>query len=125
MAIGEKGQSNLWLNPRMLPSLGSVGIQLGTCNNQKMGFLLLVQSTHDLSWDLHSVSVVLLVRVCYVHTRPLGFQHNLSECLDLLYVEVPGENLSRVNNTALPWCDVHQGDVCSGNPQDFSFRGAI
>jgi len=26
-----KGQSNLWLNPRMLPSLGSVGIQLGTC----------------------------------------------------------------------------------------------
>jgi len=31
MAIGEKGQSNLWLNPRMLPSLGSVGIQLGTC----------------------------------------------------------------------------------------------
>jgi hypothetical protein len=28
---GEKGQSNLWLNPRMLPSLGSVGIQLGTC----------------------------------------------------------------------------------------------
>jgi len=31
MAIGGKGQSNLWLNPRMLPSLGSVGIQLGTC----------------------------------------------------------------------------------------------
>jgi len=31
MAIGEKGQSTLWLNPRMLPSLGSVGIQLGTC----------------------------------------------------------------------------------------------
>jgi hypothetical protein len=27
----EKGQSNLWLNPRMLPILGSVGIQLGTC----------------------------------------------------------------------------------------------
>jgi hypothetical protein len=31
MAIGEKGQSNLWLNPRMLPCVGSVGIQLGTC----------------------------------------------------------------------------------------------
>jgi len=31
MAIGEKDQSNLWLNPRMLSSLGSVGIQLGTC----------------------------------------------------------------------------------------------
>ena len=28
MAIGEKGQSTLWLNPRMLPSLGSVGIHL-------------------------------------------------------------------------------------------------
>ncbi len=28
MAIGGKGQSNLWLNPRMLPSLGSMEIQL-------------------------------------------------------------------------------------------------
>ena len=28
MAIEEKGQSTLWLNPRMLPILGSVGIQL-------------------------------------------------------------------------------------------------
>ena len=28
---GGKGQSNLWLNPRRLPILGSVGIQLGTC----------------------------------------------------------------------------------------------
>ncbi len=28
MAIGEKGQSILWLNPRMPLSLGSVGIQL-------------------------------------------------------------------------------------------------
>jgi hypothetical protein len=28
MAIGEKGQSTLWLNPRRLPSLGSVGIHL-------------------------------------------------------------------------------------------------
>ena len=27
----EKGPSNLWLNPRILPILGSVGIQLGTC----------------------------------------------------------------------------------------------
>ncbi len=27
----EKGQSNLWLNPSMLPILGSMGIQLGTC----------------------------------------------------------------------------------------------
>ena len=27
---GKKGQSILWLNPRMLPSLGSVGIQLDT-----------------------------------------------------------------------------------------------
>ncbi len=31
MAIGEKDQSNLWLTQRMLPSLGSIGIQLGTC----------------------------------------------------------------------------------------------
>jgi hypothetical protein len=30
MAIEEKGHSTLWLNPRMLPSLGSVGIQLKT-----------------------------------------------------------------------------------------------
>jgi hypothetical protein len=28
MAIGETGQSTLWLNPRRLPSLGSVGIHL-------------------------------------------------------------------------------------------------
>ncbi len=28
MAIGGKGQSTLWLNPRRLPSLGSVGIHL-------------------------------------------------------------------------------------------------
>jgi hypothetical protein len=28
-------------------------------SNQVMGFLPLVQLTHDLSWDLHSVSVVL------------------------------------------------------------------
>ena len=31
MAIGGKGQSNLWLHPTMVPSLGSMGIQLGTC----------------------------------------------------------------------------------------------
>ena len=30
MAIRGKGQSNLWLNPMMLPSLDSVKIQLGT-----------------------------------------------------------------------------------------------
>ena len=30
MAIEEKGQSTLWLNPRRLPSLGSVGIHLDT-----------------------------------------------------------------------------------------------
>jgi hypothetical protein len=30
MAIGEKVQNTLWLNPTMLPSLGSVGIQLNT-----------------------------------------------------------------------------------------------
>jgi hypothetical protein len=27
----EKGQSILWLNPSMLPKLGNMGIQLGTC----------------------------------------------------------------------------------------------
>ena len=85
-----------------------------------------MQSTHDLSWDLHSVSVVLLVRVRYIRTHPVGFQHTLSECLALvLHVEVSGGNLSRVNNTALPQCDVHPGDVCSGNWQDFPFRVAI
>jgi hypothetical protein len=30
MAIGEKGQSNLWLNLMRLPILGTVGIQLDT-----------------------------------------------------------------------------------------------
>ena len=59
-----------------------------------MGFLPLVQSTHDLSWDLQSVSVVLLVRVHYLRTCALGFQHTLSECLALvLHVEVPGGNI--------------------------------
>ena len=28
---GLQSQSSLWLNPRMLPILGSVGIQLGIC----------------------------------------------------------------------------------------------
>jgi hypothetical protein len=37
MAIGKKGRSTLWLNPSMLPSLGSVGIQLGTFNGPGNG----------------------------------------------------------------------------------------
>ena len=32
-----KGKSNLWLNLRMLPSLGSVVIQLGTCKLPGIG----------------------------------------------------------------------------------------
>jgi hypothetical protein len=55
-----------------------------------MGFMALVQSTHESSWDSHSVSVILVVRVHYIRTRPFEFQHTLSECCDLLHVEVPG-----------------------------------
>ncbi len=29
--VGEKGQRSLWLNPKTLPILGNVGIQLGNC----------------------------------------------------------------------------------------------
>jgi hypothetical protein len=29
--VKEKGQRSLWLNPKALPILGNVGIQLGTC----------------------------------------------------------------------------------------------
>jgi len=44
-----------------------------------MGFLPLVQSPHALAWELHSVSVVLLVRVRYIRTHPLGFQQILAK----------------------------------------------
>jgi hypothetical protein len=71
------------------------------------------------------ISGTLEGRVHYVRTRPLRFQHTLSECLALLHVEVQGGIYSRFNNTALPRCDVPRGDVCSGNLQDFPFRGAI
>jgi hypothetical protein len=37
MAVGEKGQSILWLNPSMLPILGNVGIQLGTLKDSSNG----------------------------------------------------------------------------------------
>ena len=64
-------------------------------------------------------------RVHYVRTRPLRFQHTLSECLALLHVEVPRGNLSRVNNKVLPLYDVPLGDVCSDNLLNFPFRGVI
>jgi hypothetical protein len=51
MAIGEKGQSTLWLNPSILPILGSMGIQLGTC---KLGCMLLFVLLLRLDLDRHS-----------------------------------------------------------------------
>jgi hypothetical protein len=45
-------------------------------SNQVMEFLPCVQLNHD----LHSVSMGLVVRVRYVRTCPLEFQHTLSEC---------------------------------------------
>jgi hypothetical protein len=81
-------------------------------------YIYLVQSTS------HSVFVELVVRVRYVHTHPLGFQHTLSECSVDLHVEVPWGNFPRVNNMAAPRYDVPQGDVYSDNLQGFPSRGA-
>ncbi len=90
MAIGEKGQSTLWLNPRMLPSLGSVGIPNWILvSSPVMGFppeyIYLVQFSPEYIYlvqsTLHSVFMGLVVRVCYVRTHPLGFQHVHFSCL--------------------------------------------
>ena len=56
---GGNSQSNLWLIREGYLSWVAWESNWEPVSNQVMGFLSLVQSTHDSSWDLHFVSVIL------------------------------------------------------------------
>ncbi len=64
------------------------------------------------------------IRVPYVGTRPLGFQHTLSDCWVLKPAVIPGKNSPCVDTMVVPQHGVPQGDVYSGNLQDLPDLGA-
>ncbi len=69
--------------------------------------------------------VGLMVGVHYVCTPQGGSQHTLSECLVLLSLVIPRENLFHVSTTGKPLDDGSLCGACFDSLQDFLAQGAI